>query len=312
MMQNNGIYLSAEELNSLSGLDTYTFKLYVVFIRPLMNYGTQEVGVFSKISLKGLADRLSEKKRQGKKELLFSEDQIAYMLKKLEAVGLIKRISIVSKQAKRLQIKCLLVSVKGVTEGVKNAAKNAAKKVQNVVNGKNSEYSFKTRGGAYTALKQKQLDMLYKKYGKAENIDIDLELERIQGWCEEQEDNKLWVQWNIYKHIERWLLKEIEDAGKPRQQANFYSSKKQVNDVNDDDIQECRDGSQRHNLGYAELHKNKQDMPVNPDVQRIMDIEDGDEMEDALSAFLDSQNVEKQQPVNISDFLYTGEQECRI
>lgn len=99
-----GIYLSEEEMEALIGAPSLAQRLYMIGIRPTMDYETGQSGLRSKISWHGLARELRVESAPGIKEELPSKSQLRRALQHLVKRGLIVEMS----EGLRLILSCPL------------------------------------------------------------------------------------------------------------------------------------------------------------------------------------------------------------
>lgn len=104
-----GFKLSDRELDAMTGLPHFHCCLYIFGIRKHMDYTTGITGIEREISYKSLAEEVYVNPHQGVKVTgENSREQVKRALKLLEKKGLIKRHSIVTKNEKKLIVKCIL------------------------------------------------------------------------------------------------------------------------------------------------------------------------------------------------------------
>lgn len=83
-----------EEMSALEGLPLAARVLYLMGIRPFMDYSTGLVGVKRGISLKSLSEVLYVEPHKGMKEASYSRDQVFRLIAWLEKAGLVEKRSI--------------------------------------------------------------------------------------------------------------------------------------------------------------------------------------------------------------------------
>lgn len=85
---------NGEELSALEGLPLASRVLYLMAIRPYMDYSTGMVGIKRGISLRSLSETLYVEPHQGMKESAFSRDQVYRLVGWLEKSGIVERRSV--------------------------------------------------------------------------------------------------------------------------------------------------------------------------------------------------------------------------
>jgi len=84
--------LNSQEWDALFDLQSDAVKVYVMGIRPYMNYATGIVGIKRKFSYQSLSELLSIPAERGTQGNRVTKDKIKWVMKKLEKAGLITRI----------------------------------------------------------------------------------------------------------------------------------------------------------------------------------------------------------------------------
>lgn len=84
--------LNSQEWDALFDLQAEAVKVYVMGIRPYMDYATGIVGIKRKFSYQSLSELLSIPAGRGSQKVTVTRDKIKWVMSRLESAGLITRI----------------------------------------------------------------------------------------------------------------------------------------------------------------------------------------------------------------------------